>query len=330
MLFRSLLVLLALVALPLEAAGQSSFINTDPYTVSVNPQYPPPYGQVILTPVSGSLNLANATMTVTADAKQLYSGNAQPVTVPLGAAGALTTITITVSSNGQTYPKTLSIRPQDVVLIAEPIASAPSIYPGKPRVPLEGSVRVVAVANLRNAAGVAQNPAQLSYSWVVDDTRIASASGVGKDTIMVASPLQYRSRSVSITVQSQDGSLVGGASLSLAPEEPTVRIYESDPLLGVLFERAIGSTHSIAGSEKTFLGIGFSLPTRGGAPLLRWFLNGAAAQTGSTITLRPTGSGSGSASLSLVASAGEFTTATKNVSINFGAARSGLLNLFGL
>ena len=135
-------------------------------------------------------------------------------------------MTATISSGGASYNQILSIQPEDVALIAEPISSAPPLYPGKPLVPLEGDVRVVAVANLKNASGVSLDPATLSYAWTVDDTQIANSSGIGKESLIVASPLQYRVRTVSVAVMSQDGVLVGGASFSLSPEEPSVRIRQ--------------------------------------------------------------------------------------------------------
>jgi hypothetical protein len=204
----------------------------------------------------------------------------------------------------------------------------PPLYPGKSLVPLEGSTRVVAVANLVDQNGKTVDPSTLSYAWTVDDTQLANSSGIGKDAIMVDSPLEYRSSDVSVTVQSQDGSLVGGDSLSLTASEPTVRIYENDPLLGILFDHALSGDYTINNAEDTLYAAPFSMPTSSGAPLLQWFLNGDLAQTGSSITLRPTGNGQGNASLSLVASAGESTRATQEFSLSFGSAPS--TGLFGL
>jgi len=133
---------------------------------------------------------------------------------------------------------------------------------------------------------------------------------------------------VSVTVSNQDGSLVGGGSLSLSPMEPSVRIYENDPLLGIRYDHALSDRFSIISAESTLFAAPFSLPTTIGTPFIQWFLNGSVAQTGSSITLRPTGSGQGSASLSLTASAGGNTTATADLSLTFGAATGS--NLFGL
>jgi len=265
---------------------------------------------------------------VSVNGSNIYQGSVRPVAVPLGKAGSVTKIIVMLSSGGTNYFQTLSIQPQDVVLIAEPLSSAPVLYPGKPLVPLEGDVRIVAIANVRNASGKAVSPSALSYSWTVDGVQIANSSGIGKSAVIVASPLQYRARDVSVSVMSPDGNLVGGDSLSLSPQEPSIRLYENDPLLGIRFDRALSDTYTIDGTEATLYAAPFSLPTTNGLPFIQWFLNGSAAQTGNLITLRPSGSGQGSASLSLTASAGGNTPAATNLSLIFGATRSS--NFFGL
>ena len=316
--------------IPLMAAAQfgDTAGSMNSFSLSVNPQYPAPYSQAMVSAVSSSLDLANAMVIVSVDGKKIYQGNARPVAVPLGRAGSVTKVVVDISSGGADYSQTVSVQPQDVVLIVEPVSSAPPLYPGKPLVPLEGSVRVVAMANLKNAAGTPLNPSALSYSWTVDTTQVASASGIGKATILVASPLQYRARTVSVAITSADGTLVGGASLSLSPEEPSLRIYENDPLLGIRFDRALPNVYSITGAEVSLYAAAFSLPTTYGAPFLQWFLDGDLVQTGSSITLRPTGSGRGTASLSLTAAAGQYTTASADLGLSFGAAKSS--TFFGL
>lgn len=326
-------VIIAFVALtltlPALAGAQSLGVNTtDPFTLSISPQNPTSYSQVTLSALSASLDLANATMVVSVAGKEIYNGNVRSVTFAVGGTGVPVVIRVTISSNGKKYVKTLTIRPQDVVLVAEPISSAPALYEGQPLIPLEGTVRIVAVANMKDMRGKTLDPITLSYAWVVDGARIANLSGIGKDALIVTSPLQYRNRTVSVTVESQDGSVSGGADLSLTAAEPTVRIYENNPLLGIRFDHALSDAYTIAGAETSLYAAPFSFPTTSGAPLLQWFLNGAMAQTGSAITLRPTGVGEGGASLSAVASSGSLTKATASLSLSFGAQSKG--NLFGL
>ncbi|MDE1919244.1 MAG: hypothetical protein KGH56_00940 [Patescibacteria group bacterium] len=321
---------LAFAATPLVAAAQTftAAQSGTPFTISVRPQYPAPYGTATISLLSDSLNLANASMIVSLGGKEIYRGAVQPVSVPLGKAGSVANVKVTVTSSGMPYAQSVFIQPQDVVLVVEPISSTHPLYQGKPLIPLEGGVRVVAMANFRDAGGRAIDPAALSYAWTVDNTQIASASGIGRQAIMVASPLQYRERMVSVAVTSQDGGLVGGASFPLSSEAPSVRIYESDPLLGVRFDHAISGQYTITGAEATLFAVPFSLPTTLGAPVVQWFLNGSPAQTGSSVTLRPSGSGQGSATLSLTASSDSLTPATASLSLSFGAAPS--FSIFGL
>lgn len=320
--------LLLPVTVGAQSLGGLGDISDSAFTLSVSPQYPAPYSQATVSLISASLNLTNATLAVSVGGKETYRGAVRPFAVALGTAGSVANVRVTISSGGAHYSQTISIQPQDVVLVAEPISSAPMLYPGKPLVPLDGDVRVVAVANLRDVNGKASHPTTYSYAWTVDGVQIANASGIGKEVIVVASPLQYRARDVSVAVTNSSGALVGGASLSLTALEPSVRIYQNDPLFGIRFDRALSDTYTIASAETTLYAAPFSVPTTGGAPLIQWFLNGSVAQNGASITLRPSGSGQGNASLSLVASSGGYTTATANLSLFFGAKSN--TNFFGL
>ena len=321
-----------ILLLPIEAGAQSlgglGEVSGDAFTLSVSPQYPSPYSQATVSILSGSVDVANSTITASVGGKEVYKGSARPFSVQLGKTGSITNVKVTAVSGGTSFSQTISVQPQDVVIIAEPISSAPILYSGKPLVPIDGSVRVVAMANLKDAGGKTFNPTTYSYAWTVDGVRIANSSGIGKSAIIVASPLQYRSRTVSVAVGSPDSALVGGTTFSLSAEHPSLRIYENDPLLGIRYDHALSGIYSISGAESTLYAAPFSLPTTRGAPFLQWFLNGSSVQTGTSITLRPTGSGQGSASLSLVASAGNSMAATTNLSLIFGAKPS--INLFGL
>lgn len=318
-------------ALPLSVSAQAlgtGLGSSSSFTISASPQYPLPNGTATLSFLSSSLDLSNATLRVTVGGKEIYSGSVHSVPVPLGKAGSVTTISATISAAGADYTQTLTLQPEDVILIAEPIASAPALYMGKPGVPLGGNVRVVALANLRTAGGSAISPAAVSYAWTVDGTQMANSSGIGKSALIVASPLQYRTREVSVTVTNADATLTGGASITLTAGEPAVRMYENDPLLGVRFERALSGTYAIQNSESSLFAAPFSFSTAAGAPTIQWFLDGVAAQLGSSITLRPTGSGSGQASLSVVASTGDTAKATGLLTLSFGQQASP--NFFGL
>lgn len=321
------LVFFIVFGVPLAAHAQS-ISATIPFSVSVSPQYPAPGGTATLSFLSNTLDLSNATLSVSVGGKSVYEGNAQQVTVPLGAAGTPTLVKSSMAIGGTVYSQNLTIVPQDVGLVAEPVASVAPLYLGKSIIPLEGTTRLVAIANLRTPSGKAIAPGALSYKWTVDGTVISNSSGIGRDSIMVASPLKYRTRNISVVVKSQDGSLVGGDSFSLSAQEPLVRLYENSPLYGIQFDHALGGAYSLAGSEATLYAAPFFFSTANGGPTLQWFLNGSPVQMGNSVTLRPTGTGQGAANLSLTVSGGSYSNATAALSLTFGSTSG--TNLFGL
>lgn len=321
--------LLGSMVLVLPTATLAQFgSEADPFTISVSPAAPVPYSLATLTPVAGQIDITNATMVVTMGGAEVYRGNAKPIALTMGAAGATLAVVVRMQTAASSYKQTFSITPQDVVLVAEPLASAPPLYAGKPLVPLGGSVRVVAMADLRTTAGTRLDPTTLSYAWTVDGTASDSASGIGKRTIIVDSPLQYRSSTVEVRVVSPNGALVAASSLDLVASEPTLRIYEKDPLLGIRFDHALGSSYELKGSEATLYGAAYSFQTALGAPLLRWFLNGAVVQGGPLLTLRPTGPKAGTASLSLTGASSDVAAASAGLTVSYGSTAS--TNIFGL
>src|SRR3989344_2228793 len=172
------------------------------------------------------LDLANSTMSISVNGKNIYTGAAKAVQISLGGPGQTTTVGASVTSLGRTYTRTLALKPGDVSLVVEPLATAPALYLGKPLGSLGGSARLVAVADFRTTPASRIDPATLSYAWSVDGTSLIGASGVGRSSVILPSPLAYRSRSVSVVVQSRDGSLVGGDSITLTSQNPVVRVME--------------------------------------------------------------------------------------------------------
>lgn len=301
--------------------------DVSPFSLSVTPQYPVPQGQAVVSFSSATLSLSNASLSVFANGKNIYAGSVRPVSVSLGGNGSVTKVVATITSGGEDHQQTIFIQPEDVSLVVEPIASVPALYPGKSRVPIEGTVRVIAIANLKTSGGSSLSPTSLSYEWSVDGAKIATASGIGKRTLVVAVPFKYRSHEVSVSITSQGGSVVGGSSVSFTGNEPFVRLYESDPLLGIRFEKALSGTYTIKGAESTLYAAPFSLSSAEGVVTPQWYLNGALVQTGNTITLRPSGTGQGISSLSVVASAGT-AKATALLSLLFNTSSN--TTLFGL
>jgi len=310
--------------LPISACAQTVPIT---FSLTTTPAYPQPGSTVTLVANSDTIDLVTSTMTVTVNGTTVYEGNVSGVPITLAQTGS-TVIKAILSTDLGDYTQTLVISPQSVALIAEPLSSVPPLYPGKALIPAEGRVRFVAVASFYNTKGTLMDPAKLSYTWKIDGKTFSGLSGIGKSSIVADSPLEYRSRTVDVTVKSQEGSLSGGDTFTFSSDKPTVRIYKNDPLLGILFDHALSSNQKITGAEFALYAAPFSFSTTNGSASVNWFLNTAAAQSGNTITLRPTGNGQGTASVSCTVRKGDFAVASQSLSVEFGSTDKS--NFFGL
>ena len=322
---------LALALLPVVALAQSvtSSVSATPVaalTLQIAPSTPAPYSTISITPESTVLDLAAATITISVNGKQVGSGNAAPAHITLGGPGTRTVISATASVGGKQYSASATLLPGAVALVEEPIASAPALYRGLPLPPDGGSIRLVAVPDFETAPGARLAESALSYTWSQDGTTLESASGIGKQAIVVDAPLPYRGSKVSVSISSPDGRVTGAASIALSSQQPTVRVYADDPLQGILFDHALGGSVAV-GSESTFIAVPYSFALDAGLPQINWFLSGSAAQQGALITVRPTGSGQGSATLTATASgSGTRSSAASSLTLTFGSGSS----LFGL
>jgi hypothetical protein len=301
--------------------------GADPLTLDVSPQYPTPYSSITITPSSSIFDISQATISVTKNGTQVYSGSGgEGIAVSVDGAGVTDTIVLTATVGGQSYSKSVTVRPADVALVVEPVSSTHPFYAGASLVPSEGHVRVVAIPDLRTASGKQYDPASLVYTWSLGDQELDADSGIGKSVLDAIAPQQYRDADVSLTVASQDGAVMAQADETISPISPTTRIYEEDPLLGPLYENALGSSYTMPDAEDTFLGVPYYFSS---TPTLDWTMNGTDSGSTDALTVRDTGTGVGTAQLSFTANdSSSNETANSTLSVQFGSTSS--TGLFGL
>ncbi len=315
------------VFLALYSVTYAQVASVDPLNVSIDPSYPKPYSTVTITPGSNLIDLTSSVVTISSNGTVVQRGSgAEPVQITVGGPGELTTVTVTATLEGKTYTKKLAIRPADVALVSEPLSTTHPFYKGGALLASQGRVRLVAMPNFQTSTGAIIPAKNLVYTWKNDDQVLESASGIGKSSIVATAPNRYRDTTVTVTVTTPDQSLVGQASIAISPIDPTIRIYQSDPLLGPLFNVALSKNITITGTEKTFRAIPYNFSEN---PALTWSVNGTVSQSGGDITVRPTGTGVGTALLAIAAKARNFPQlAQASLSVAFGAKTS--TGIFGL
>lgn len=306
--------------------AHAQFGNVEPLSIIISPDYPRPFQVITVTPESNLIDLSASTIVFSVNGQVVQRGSGkESASVAVGGPGQTTTITVTATNKGQTYTARTTIRPADVSLITEPQTTTHPFYEGGALIASEGGLRIIAVPDLRTAAGAPIAASNLVYTWKNGDQILQSASGIGKNVLVGVAPVRFRDTVISVTVASQDTSVVGFARTLVSPVDPQTVIYRNDPLLGPRYEAALSSTDTINTGEQSYRAVPYYFGT---IPTLTWSVNGSASQTGSDITVRPAGSGQGRALLGVTALAtSPRQTSSSQLSVLFGAVRSGLFGL---
>lgn len=300
--------------------------GTDALSITLTPAYPKPYETVAISPRSSLLDLTRATVSIMVNGETVEEGSGfLDAIATVGGAGETTTIVVTATVDGQTYREELALRPAEVALAVEPVSTTYPFYPGASLVASEGLVRFVAVTDLRTSPGAPIPPQNLSYTWRVNGSILQGSSGIGKSSLTATAPVRHRNATISVTVTSQDQSVVAEESVIVAPVDPIVRIYKTDPLLGPLFGTALKGTYDLQEDEEGFRVVPFYFAQR---PAITWSVNGRASETDDDVTVRSTG-GNGTARLEAYAREEVTAQSARNsISIRFG--EGGFLDFFGL
>jgi hypothetical protein len=319
------LLLAAFLITGAEVHAQGVSTNVVPLELELGPQYPGPYDTVTVTPSSTVFDITAATTVLYVNGKQAGTGTGgESFSVPMQGPGVAVNIDVKASVQGASYDVTATLHPEQVSVVVEPNSTTHPFYEGMPLLASEGRARVVAVADFRTGNGTRLDPASLIYEWKLGDQVLQPQSGAGKSVLPLTGPVRYRDVPIMVTVTSPDGSYVAQRSVTLSPVDPTLRIYESDPLLGVLFNNAIDGAYQMNGEEDSFLAVPYNFTS---APALDWVVNNAESGTDPFLTVRATGSGAGSAVVSVSATgATSFDNAAAGMTISFstGQASSGI------
>jgi len=306
-------------------ASYAQFSGADPLILTVTPNYPRPFQSVTIVPESSVFDLSASSVTVSVNGEVVSRGSgAEPAYVTTGAAGTATTVTVTAVNGGQTYTKTVTLRPADVALVVEPVSSTHPLYEGGSLIASEGQVRLVAVPDLRTSGGGSIAAANLVYTWRNGEQILQAASGIGKSVLTATSPVRYRDARITVTVSNQDQSIVAESTVLIAPANPLIRVYRNDPLLGPLYGTALPRSVELTGTEETFRAVPYFFT---GTPSVTWTVNNTTSDTDRDITVRSSGTGGGTALMRVFAGSGAESAETL-FAIDFG--RDEGFNFFGL
>ncbi len=281
----------------------------DSIALTVYPNQPGPNQRFEVQAESFSVNLDTIKITWVVNGKVVASGvGVKSITATTGALGTNTSVLMSAATPVGDISKTISIQSASIHLSWEGITYVPSFYKGMPLPVSEGAVKITAFPDITKG-GVKISDSTLVYTWKVNGNVISDASGYGKSSFTYVYPKISRPATIEVSATPSDQAIAAVASVTISPNDPKIVIYEENPILGLLTNRAIGPSFLLTDEESRFVGVPYFFSAKKRSdPLMsyQWRVGGNAVlgsmDDPSAIVLRPEKGVSGNAEVSLEAS----------------------------
>lgn len=292
--------------------------------VKINPQLPEPGASVRITIESYLTDLYKANITWSVDGKVVERGTGRSTFIfKNGPSGKTTTVSVYIITNtGEVVTRNFYFTPVGVTIMWEADTYTPPFYKGKALMVPQAMVRIVAVPDTINT-GSPLEAGKLVYTWKKDNYVDEASSGYGKNAFSFVGPKPLTNTKIILDVSSIDDSAGSEIQVYLPQVRPFILLYEKDPLLGVLYNKPLGSEFTLNKKEFSISAEPYFFSNeRSDAPAIKynWSVNGRVVQNyGRNITLRNDAGAKGTSAVSLAMRGviKTFQSANKELRVNF-------------
>lgn len=155
---------------------------------------------------------------------------------------------IITNKDGSKIEKAVKIKTVTVSLITEPKSYAPPFYKGKPLLPYEGEVEILALTEITDINGKKISEDNMIFKWF--ENSILRYSGVGKNTFSTKNIVPVSSTEISVKIYSLDDTLLTEASKAIIYNLPIINIYENSPIYGILYNKTLPEEYLLGEKEE--------------------------------------------------------------------------------
>ncbi len=299
------IIITLLLVLPIFASAQMS-LDSGSISLIISPEFPGAFTNVYVTIDGLGIDFDRSKISWFLNEKISKTGvGEKSFSFKTGAIGETARLIVSVETiTGQKINTAAAIVPAEANLIWEPVAYAPPFYKGKRLYTYESPIRVMAIPEIVEN-GRRLTPDELVFKWKENYKLIQSASGAGKDTIVVRNSVPLKPIVVSVEISTLDNSITATGNISAEPGQPQILFYENSPLYGVLWNRALTSPFALAQKEISVLAAPYFFGVSNAADQklqYNWTINSApVSSTGekNILTLRQESEQTGNALLGL-------------------------------
>ncbi len=252
-----------------QVSGSGNDIN-----VKIQPEFPRAYDDISISIESYSVDLNQSKVNWYKNNILEKSGiGKNSFSFQVGGIGTSDTVVIQISSSrlGK-ITKTITIRPAEVDLIWETDSITPPLYKGKALSSYQSEIKVIAVPNMIDGNGKKLSPENLIYKWKKDWKVLGSKSGYGRDTLVINGFDNLRDGPIRVEVESSGGKYRASGSVLTKTYQPKVVLYENNPILGVVYDKAISYSLRLREEEVDLVAVPFFF-SKNSRVEYNWFMN---------------------------------------------------------
>lgn len=223
-------------------------------SLSTKPEIPGANENVTLSLVSYAIDLNQAEITWKINGLVVFKQiGAKSFSTVTGDFGSRITISATVVYNGDTVTKTLVLEPSDIDLIWEALDSyVPPFYRGKAMPSSEAVIKVVAIPQIKGGTTTLSGNNQ-TFSWERNYMAQPTFSGFNKNVFTFKSSYLNKKETITLTATEVGTASIAKKTLVLQTGNPKILWYEYQPLLGVVYEKALSSGFVLPATESTLV-----------------------------------------------------------------------------
>jgi hypothetical protein len=221
---------------------------------TLKPANPKPGESVTISLTSFQVDLDAAPIEWLVNEDSVGSGiGLKEFTITAGATGEIGSVIAKVTKpDGGQIIKTITYLPASVNLVYSTDSYTPIFYAGH-SLPSPGSkVKVTAITHFTNNNNEVVPANKLIYTWKTGTDTIIKASGLGKDSATITLGNLYEETTITVIVSDPATKTTVEQKLTLKTTDPKILIYRQDPLMGVLYNQAVGNDYQLADTEEVF------------------------------------------------------------------------------
>ena len=252
-----------LLGLLLFLIPQTAHLQTnieEQISIDLSPRYPGPNELVFVSIESFQIDLNKSKIDWSINNSLIESGfGLKNFSFTTGFLGEETSLKIRIEKkNGQIVEKIYSINPGEVDLYYEAETYTPPFYKGKPEYTYQSRLKLIALPNFVDSNGRQISSENVVYKWKINGEVDAANSGTGEDVYYYESGLISGPIQVVLEASPVNSNQIGRIIETISPVDPTILIYEKNPIYGTIFEQNIKNGFNVEREEIELLAIPYN------------------------------------------------------------------------